>query len=354
MTDSPTTPAEDEQVKPATAPAAESSPAPEKVDEPTTETAAKTPAKEAAEPATEDATPTKVAEAASAEDAPKAEPDAAPKDKTPSRLRRWLTIGLDAFLVLLLLGILAAAGYYFRLTAERYHVPTPMELLLAESEELDRRYNELLSQANQADTQLHLRARLAQLEGQMARLSSQLAEKKASIDEQHSQVLAMQYAIRQADATNRGIARSLLPGMAVGNVTTTTGRAYRNATIYRLDKHYIYLRFPEGQARLPIRQVVKDNMPELARYAFGELDLVDMSDFEQSGAPSEPTTPAKAAPTPKPAPSTAHVMSDDYDPAPGAPVLDTEANRTTTSRVPEGSEAPAEDAWEAPSGELPM
>ncbi len=270
----------------------------------------------------------------------------------PSRKRGFGSFLLDSFLVLLLLAVLATAGYYFRLTAQRYHVPTPMELMLAESEELDRRYNELLPKANHADTQLHLRARLAQLEGQAARHSALIAEKKAAIDDQHGQVLAMQYAIRQADATNRSIARGLLPGMHVGDVTTTTGKAYRNATIYRIDKRYIYLRFPEGQVRFPIRQLVKGNLPELARYALGDHELVDMSDFEQTG---DANAPLQTKPTPVQRPATQDKPENEgYDPAPGAPVLDTNANHTTTSRVPEETAAPAEDNWDAPSGELPM
>ncbi len=274
-----------------------------------------------------------------------------PETDAPTRKRRWGAIFLDATLVVLILAVVGTALYYSHLTLQRYHVPTPMEQLLAESEELDRRYNELLPKANQADTQLHLRARLAQLEGQQARLSAQIAEKKASLDDHHGQVLAMQYAIRQADETNRGIARSLLPGMPVGNVTTTTGKAYRNATIYRLDKRYIYLRFPEGQVRFPIRHLVKDNLPELARYAFGELDLVDMSDFEQTG---DAAPPAPARPAARPAAPAERNQATSYDPAPGAPVLDTEANRTTTSRVPEGDSQEQESDWDAPSGDLPM
>ncbi len=302
----------------------------------------------------DDVKPQSPAVAPALEPAP-AEPAAqtAEEGKAPARKRvRWGALCLDAFLVVLLLAVLGAAGYYFKLTAERYHVPTPMEQMLVESEELDRRYNELLTKANHADTQLHLRARLAQLEGQAARYSAQIAEKKAAIDEQHGQVLAMQYAIRQADETNRGIARSLLPGMPVGNVTTTTGKAYRNATIYRLDKRYIYLRFPEGQVRFPLRHLVKDNLPELARYAFGELDLVDMSDFELTTGEKPAAAPAAKKPAPRAAAAAAQ-KPEGYDPAPGAPVLDTEANRTTTSRVPEDSSA-ADDVWDAPEGDLPM
>ncbi len=303
-----------------------------------------------------------VAPATTAEPATAPEPATTPeanengepaKGVNPARKIRWGALILDSCLILLLLAVLAAAGYYFQLTAQRYHVPTPMEQMLSESEELDRCYNELLPKANHADTQLHMRARLAQLEGQMARLSALIAEKKGAIDDQHGQVLAMQYAIRQADETNRSIARSLLPGMPVGNVTTTTGKAYRNATIYRIDKRYIYLRFPEGQVRFPIRHLVKDNLPELARYAFGELDLVDMSDFEQTG---DASAPVQTRPSPVTRPSTttpAAQQQESYDPAPGTPVLDTEANRTTTSRVPEGEDH-SSGAWDAPTGDLPM
>ncbi len=337
MTDSPTTPDDDKKVTPPATtqePEATSSPEPKATPE--------APARESQ--AAEDTKP-------SPEEG--AEPQAEPTAKPARKRRRWGAICLDAFLILLLLAVLAAAGYYFRLTAERYHVPTPMEQILCESEELDLKYNELLPKANHADTQLHMRARLAQLEGQMARLSALLSEKKASIDEQHGQVLAIQYAIRQADETNRSIARSLLPGMPVGNVVTTTGKGYHNATIYRLDKRHIYLRFPEGQARFPISQLVKDNLPDIARYAFGELDLIDMSDFEQTGDPT--AIPGKAVTAAKPAARADEKKeeAEGYDPTPGAPVLDADANRTTTSRVPEGETA-EDDNWEAPGGDLPM
>ncbi len=291
--------------------------------------------------------PSAVENAAPAEEAAPEAEAAAPK---PTRKKiRWGALCMDAALIMLLLAVLVTAGYYFRLTAKRYHVPTPMEQLLSDSEELERRYNELLPRANQADTQLHMLARLAQLEGQAARNSALIAEKKEAIDDQYGRVLAAQYAIRQADETNRSIARSLLPGMAVGDVTTTTGKAYRNATIYRIDKRYVYLRFPEGQVRFPLRHLVKENLPELARYAFGQLDLVDMSDFEQTGdAPAPVARPLAPA-----ARAAAKEKADGYDPAPGAPVLDTDANRTTTSRVPE-DESADDDGWDAPSGDLPM
>ncbi len=308
-------------------------------------------APEAPAPAAPEAPAADAAPETAPDNTPEGEPAPEEKEQAPERKLPWGSICLDATLVLLLIAVLATAVYYFRLTAERYHVPTPMEQLLAESEELEARYNELLSRANQADTQLHLRARLAQLEGQAARYSAQIAEKKAELDEQHGRVLAMQYAIRQADETNRGIARSLLPGMPVGNVTTTTGKAYRNATIYRLDKRYIYIRFPEGQVRFPLRHLVKDNLPDLARYAFGELDLVDMSDFEQTG---DAATPAVAPAAPRPAARPTRKPSFSYDPAPGAPVLDTDANRTTTSRVPEEPTTTEQDVWDAPTGDLPM
>ncbi len=335
MTERPATP--DDEKPEASASASVPEPAPELT--PAEPPAGAAEIKPEAEPPTEGDAP--VGEAAS---------EASVEESQPLFKRlRWKAISLDAGLILLLVAVLACAVYIFRNTAERYHVPTPMEQLLSESEELERRYNELLPRANHADTQLHLRARLAQLEGQAMRLSALIAEKKGAIDDQHGRVLAMQYNIRQADETNRSIARSLLPGMPVGNVTTTTGKAYRNATIYRLDKRYIYLRFPEGQARFPLRHLVKDNLPELARYAFGELDLVDMSDFEQTGESTAPA-PVQVAPVSR---RPAAPQSESYDPAPGAPVLDAEANRTTTTRVPEG-ESSEEDVWEAPSGDLPM
>ncbi len=261
---------------------------------------------------------------------------------------------LDLFLVLLLLGILGAAAYYVHDTMTRYHVPTPMELAMEENRQLSERYEKLFHQANIADEQIHLRQRLTQLEGQLSRLARQTADKKAAIDEQHSRVLALQYSIRQADATNRSIARSLLPGMRVGDVRTTDDELYRNATIRTIDFRHklISLRYPQGQVRFPIRELVKESLPELARYALNDLDLVDMSDFERTEDEAE-TKPAKPRPVAKPKPATT-TAEPDYEHG-GTPVLDTEANRTTTSRVPdEGTPAPPQDVWDAPTGDLPM
>ncbi len=276
----------------------------------------------------------------------------APGNK-PSKKGRGVI--LDIALVLLLLGILGAAAYYVHDTMTRYHVPTPMELAMEENKQLSERYEKLFHQANIADEQIHLRQRLVQLEGQLSKNSRLISDKKAAIDEQHGRVLALQYSIRQADATNRSIARSLLPGMRVGDVRTTDDDLYRNATIRSIDfkRKLIALRYPQGQVRFPLRELVKDTLPELARYALNDLDLVDMADFEHTE--SEPAAEtAKPRPAAKPKKPAVTATETDYDPT-GAPVLDTEANRTSTTNVPdESTPAPTTDVWDVPSGDLPM
>ncbi len=299
--------------------------------------------------------PVEAEEPAEEAPAPAPAPGAVRRAKRAAKAR-WKAICLDGALVVLLLGVLGAAGYLLNDIMGRYHVPTPMELALEENEQLSKRCDELIDDALRADTQLHLRARLAQLETQAGSLSSKIADKKDSIDELHGRVLARQYAIRQADAANRSIAKGLLPGMPVGTVRTTTDKVYQNATIYRLDKKFIHIRFPEGQVKFPVKQLVKSDLPELARYAFGDLDLVDMSDFdvtEDSDAEKEKPKSSKSNKS-NAASETKSKVEVNYDPV-GTPVLDTDANKTTTSRVPyeTDSTAPA-DSWDAPDGSLPL
>ncbi len=277
-----------------------------------------------------------------------------PAPQKPAKKGRGML--LDLFLVLLLLGILGTAAYYVHDTMTRYHVPTPMELAMEENRQLGERYEMLFEKSRAADEQIHLRKRLSQLDGQLSRITRESDSLRVAIDEHHSRVLALQYSIRQADATNRSVARNLLPGMRVGDVRTTDDDLYRNATIRTIDfrKKLISLRYPQGQVRFPIRELVKESLPDLARYALDDLDLVDMADFERSeGELPQPAKPARTRPVAKPRP-TVTVAETDYETG-GTPVLDTEANRTTTTHVPdEGTPAPAQDVWDAPTGDLPM
>ncbi|MBR5523399.1 MAG: hypothetical protein IKV82_08045 [Akkermansia sp.] len=300
-------------------------------------------------------------------EAAKSAPETETKDETtektkpaePAKKGGWGGFVLDSFLVIALLGTLGGGGYYLKQELDKYRVPSLMEITMRENLELCMQRESLQTQAYHADEQIHMRKLLARLERQLGDFSRKIADKEADITEEHNRVLALQHEIRQADKEARSVARSLLPGMPVGNVTTTSGRAYRDAVIYRMEGKLITLRSPEGQVRFPANQLVKDSLPTLARYAFNKEDLVDMSDFEASpmdAAAARQRTGKRSQPAEK-APAAAPADAEkDYEAAPGAPVVDTEANRTTTNDAGDASAPQQEevDPWQAPLGDLPL
>lgn len=254
---------------------------------------------------------------------------------------------LDTLLVLTLLGSIGAGAWYVTEELNKYRVPTPMELAQAEHLELCKQHEELQEAAYQADEQLHMRERLSSLELQIADTKRQIAERKRSLEDEHTRMLALQREIRQEDKTSRAVARNLLIGLPIGNASTTTGKAYPDAVIHRLEGNTITLRTPYGQSRFPLSRLVKDNLPDIARYALGIDDLVDMSDFE--AAPrrhrkGKLITPRK--------PST-QVTEPSYEPESGAPVVDTQKPAGIT--VEAGGLTPEDDSsWQAPTAPLPI
>lgn len=281
--------------------------------------------------------------AATADKAPVAESPAA---KTGQKTSKGGML-LDTLLVLALLGSIGAGAWYVTEELNKYRVPTPMELAQAEHLELCKQHEELQEAAYQADEQLHMRERLSSLELQIADTKRQIAERKRSLEDEHTRMLALQREIRQEDKTSRAVARNLLIGLPIGNASTTTGKAYPDAVIHRLEGNTITLRTPYGQSRFPLSRLVKDNLPDIARYALGIDDLVDMSDFE--AAPrrhrkGKLITPRK--------PST-QVTEPSYEPESGAPVVDTQKPAGIT--VEAGGLTPEDDgSWQAPTAPLPI
>lgn len=277
---------------------------------------------------------------------------AAPQKQEPEdRKSEVLRLVTDSMLVLLITAAIGASGYYLKQQYQRFRVPTPMEMVMQENEQLCKKHEALREKAFHADEQVHMRRRLAYQERRLGRDSQQIADLEASIAEQRSRILAIQHEIRSADKECRSVARSLLVGMPIGNATTTTGKAYRNAVIYRIDNKNVVLRTPEGQSRFPVRILVKDNLPTLARYAFGLEHLVDMSDFDTAESLDTPVK-QESAPIPDPdqAPLPASEKREEtsYEPEEGAPVVDTDANSTTTNTGDDSGSSQVTDDGLAP------
>ncbi len=295
---------------------------------------------------------------------------------------------LDLALVLLLLGTLGAASYFIYDSMTRYHVPTPLEEALAENEQLRAQRDSLSTQYRQAadelkkwwaksklskdrqgqedwmqlsatDVRREQHRQLAELDTELEACKNKLKELSPQIARAHNKVLAMQLEIRQEDDDLRARALGMLNDLPAGDLLTTDGKTYRNAIFKGYDQNTkrIGIRYDEGHVTIPVRRLARNTLPDLARYALGYKDLIDTSDFENeeadNAAPAD--TKAKKKKKNRRKKTVARSTEDtDYEPS-GTPVLDTEANRTSTTRVPdEGNTAPAGDIWDAPTGDLPM
>lgn len=321
---------------------------------PAEEAAAETPAPVAAEPAAETVAP-----------AEKPEEKAPAKEEKPQKRKIDAAgIALDALLVGMLVGVIGGGIWYLNEKLSVLRVPTPMEMALQKKIELCQARENLQDKAYHADEQLHMRRRLAALVEQQHTLQRNIEEKRQAIEAAHRQVLGLQHEIRQEDKTSRSVAKGLLPGLFIGDASTITGRVYRNATIHRIEDNRIEgnrisLRTPEGQVRFPLRELVKDNLPDIARYAFGIDDLVDMSDFELApGAAAPKPRKGKLIKAEPKAGTPAAPDAADYEGEGGAPVVDTDANRNSTltgegGEEPDAPTAPT-DTWTPPEGELPL
>lgn len=277
--------------------------------------------------------------------------------------REWSGILLDCTLVLALVAVLGGGAWYVNQAMQQYRVPTPMEIAMAEHTDLAKRRDALEDRALKADEQIRLRKRDAALDAQIAQLHRQIEAKEESVNSLHSRVLALQHEIRQEDKTSRSVAKSLLPGLAIGDATTTSGKRYNNAVIHRLEGNNIVLRTPEGQTRFPVTQLVKDKLPDMARYAFGLDDMVDMSDFEVVAGTPKPKARKGKLITPHAPASKEEKTASSIDPSAyeqgGRPVVDTDANKTTTATGtsdddPTANPQPSTEQWTPPAGDLPM
>ncbi len=278
-------------------------------------------------------------------------PETAPAQAEPARKSRWGAFLLDTTLVLALLGVIGGGAWYVQQELHSYSVPTPMELAQAEHLELCKQHEQLQPLAYKADEQLHMIERLSQLEKQLADVRNQLSSHKSAISSEHRRVLNMQKEIRQEDKTSRSVAKSLLIGLPIGNATRSNGKIYQHAIIHRLEGKRISLRTATGPVTFPLSELNKDNLPDIARYALGLDDLVDMSDFE--AAPGTPAprkkrkgkliTPKLTSPQP---------AAPGYEANTGVPVVDTQA--PTPINIEPGLMPEDDGSWKAPAGDLPI
>lgn len=292
---------------------------------------------------------------ASAETASSTRQRTAP-ERAGTRARKWQAFALDTLLVLMVVGVLGGGSYYLRKQWERYRVPGIMEITQAECMELCEQREALQDAANHADEQLLMRNKLAHLENKLAEFSQLNDRLRASISNEQNRVLALQHEIRRADRDCRNVARGLLPGLPIGNIATKRGRSYPKATISRLEGRRISVRTPEGAASFPVSELIRDNLPTIVLYALGDVDLVDMSDFTSDGTAPPPTLPEN--PKLRKVTVQSQVPADiDYTPESSGPVVDSDANKTSTGvgeDMPPSAPSDQGDTWQPPTEQLPL
>ena len=280
---------------------------------------------------------------------PAVEPTPQPENKKKAG---WGAIFVDILLVLMLVGVIGGGAWYIHQQLNVYRVPSPMELAQAEYLELCKQHEQLQETAYQADEQLHLRERLTRLELQLAETRRQIDDHRRSLEIERNRVLAVQREIRQEDKASRGVARSMLIGMPIGHASRSNGKVYPDAVIHRLENGRISLRTSTGPVTFPLGQLVKDNLPDMARYALGIDDMVDMTDFTAEKGQAAPKQRKGKLIQPR-KPSTRVTQPADYESETGAPVVNTEAPPTPILVEP-GLTPEDDGSWQAPEGALPI
>ena len=284
---------------------------------------------------------------------PKAESKPEIKAETQKKRSGCAAAIFDTLLVSLLLGALGGGAWYVQQQLEQYRVPSPLELAQKEYLELCQQREEIQATALKADEQIHMRQRITHLDRQLADVKNQLAEHTQNIEKEQNRIYALQREIRQEDKTSRDVAKSMLIGLPIGDAANTNGRVYPNAIIHRLEGGRITLRTPHGQVRFPLSQLVKDNLPDVVRYAIGLDDMVDMSDFVVAKGETAPRKRKGRLIEPRKAPLQVVSQPTDYEPESAPPVV----NAQTPPAVMHVDPAPIpeeNESWQAPEAEIPI
>lgn len=240
-----------------------------------------------------------------------ANPKKTPSHPDPARNKRWFNLGMDALLVVLVLGVTGYTVYLLKDQKAKYYVPTSYEVARAENDRLRLLRNELQPRAYKAEEQVLFRQKLISREHELESLRLANTAKEAELKEKGRQILAKQHEIRQVDKEHRQVAMSLLPAMKLGTVRTKKGsRVYYGTYITRVEGRTLVLAHNSGMVRIAVSDLVAENLPPLARYAFGVDDLLHIremdaenaaraaEDGDEASGPSGEGTSAQAEPQP--------------------------------------------------------
>lgn len=285
-----------------------------------------------------------------------------PATKPGAKKTDYLT---DILMVSVLVLILGAGGYFIKTQTDKYEVPSAYEEAVAEYQQLTNEWNQLISNKKKTSTVQRvkqLQTRIDALDKQLAEAATALnkaKEKKASIcsaiAQEKQAIDGARYTLREADRDYRAKALAELPGMPIGDVLNRRrNHIVKNAVVTHLDANakIIKLRSSSDLVTWHFKDLAKKELAPIVRYALGMADFVDMSVLNEEGqaaAPKRPVIKREQA-------ATAQEPAQDYDPAPGAPVISSGKSETISADPAVSPDAAPADVptWDAPTGDLPI
>lgn len=305
---------------------------------------------------------------AEAKEEKKADEKPVTKEPAPEPRRNEKSAWTDAILLGILAILIGGGGYFIYTQMEKYDVPSPYEQAKAEHDRLTAELTALRGGKNNRNSRVtksvSLIREIKETESAIreARIALQreneaLSALDASIARTKEGINAALYNLRTTDKDCRAKALSELPGLPIGDaVHKRKADAMQGAIIHRVDtaKKTITFRAPTGQVTWAMKDVVTKDFPTIARYALELEDLVDMSilntiDNAGEKAPKRPVAQRTAKRRPA-------AEEPDYDPTPGAPVINSKPGESISTEGPvvDPTEPATTPTWDAPTGDLPI
>lgn len=280
---------------------------------------------------------------------------------------------IDTLLVIILLLMVGAGGYYVKIKMDEYRVPTEYEQASAEYESLQAEFNQLSSDA-QTIAKIQrinsLQSKIVSLDEKLEKSKSTL--KKTKEDRENLQtnlqivkqaIDTARYELRNKDDVYRDIALAKLPNLQLPVVLNRKNNTIiKNAYIKAVERENkttkLHIKSDNGDdVHWPVKYISREELPAVMLYALGYADFVDMSILDEPGNKkkarkrqiidrSAPVSPNR----------TVAETGYGYNSASGTPTIINSRTETISADPTASPEyEPLEDpAWQAPDGALPI
>ncbi len=245
-------------------------------------------------PPAEDATEHEPTASESLDDEPApVEPAPTPAEPVPTPAAEtafsWSNISLDAFLVTLTFGAIAACALCLYQTLTSYHIPAPIVIERNEGAQLLERLKSLESKFYSADEQMSLKQRYAALKKDQATLSQQIHAAQKAREDTQTGIIAQQKAILKAYKDAKRLAKQQVSsGLHIGTIGTRDGRTFHNALIRRIVNKKLIISHSGGQSPVDVDRFIPGALPRLIRFALGLEEILDTKDLEINRADADP------------------------------------------------------------------